>query len=84
MRDSLRDLVKRRGKAYSTETRKDWIFQWSSQIVLTMDQVFWTTLIEDEGISKMNVDPAAMKKVFQKEEAKLSELVDLIKVPRSN
>ena len=37
MRDSLRDLVKRSGAAYSTENRKKWIFEWPSQIVLTMD-----------------------------------------------
>jgi dynein heavy chain len=42
MRDSLRDLVKRSGADYSDDTRKEWVFKWPAQIVLTMDQVFWT------------------------------------------
>lgn len=37
MRDSLRDLVKRSSTAYSAKNRKNWIFDWPSQIVLTMD-----------------------------------------------
>jgi len=46
MRDSLRDLIKKSSADYSTENRKDWLFNWSSQIVLTLDQVFWTILVE--------------------------------------
>ena len=49
-----------------------------------MDQVFWTNTIENDGISKMKLDSSSLKKLFQQEEEKLSELVDLIKVPRSN
>ncbi len=49
-----------------------------------MDQVFWTQQIEQEGISKMKTDPFSLKRVFQKEEAKLHELVELIKQPREN
>ena len=71
MRDSLRDLIKRGSAAYSKETRKDWIFQWPSQIILTLDQVLWTTAIEVKGIKKMENDSGAMKKAYLKEEAKL-------------
>ena len=52
--------------------------------MLTLDQVFWTQAIEQEGISKMALENNALKRVFQKEEAKLHELVELIKVPREN
>ena len=37
MRDSLRYLVKKSAAAYSKEARKHWLFEWSSQIVLTLD-----------------------------------------------
>jgi hypothetical protein len=71
MRDSLRDEVKRCGAAYSQETRNQWIFDWSSNIVLTLDQVQWTTLVETKGISEQKNDKTSMKKVFQEEENKL-------------
>ena len=37
MRDSLRQCIKQAAAEYSPETRKKWIFNHSSQIVLTMD-----------------------------------------------
>ena len=60
------------------------MFKWPSQVVLTLDQVFWTQAIEADGIAKMKNEPNALKRVFQKEESKLHELVELIKVPRDN
>lgn len=60
------------------------MFKWPSQVVLTLDQVFWTQAIEVDGIAKMKNEPNSLKRVFQKEEAKLHELVELIKVPRDN
>jgi hypothetical protein len=68
MRDSLRDLIKKSSADYSTENRKNWLFNWSSQIVLTLDQVFWTILVEQEGITQMKTNPSAMKDVYNKEE----------------
>ena len=53
-------------------------------VVLTLEHVFWTQKIEVDGIEKMNNEPKSLKKVFQNEEAKLHELVELIKVPRDN
>ncbi len=84
MRDSLRQCVRAAAADYSVEGRKKWIFNHSSQIVLTMDQVFWTSLVENEGITQMKADPNALREVYRKEEAKLSELVDLIKEQSSS
>lgn len=83
MKDSLRDLVRKSAAEYSPEVRKHWLFSWPSQIVLTLDQVFWTTQVENEGITQMKKDKAALKEVYHKEEAKLKELVSLIKEQES-
>lgn len=51
--------------------------------MLTLDQIIWTSVIE-EGIKGMKENKDSMKLVFENEERKLLELVDLIKTPRSN
>lgn len=40
-------------------------------------------MVECDGINKMKTQPNAMKEVYNKEEAKLQELVNLIKDPKS-
>lgn len=64
MKESLRQQVKASAAEYESFNRGEWIFGWPSQIVLTLDQVFWTQSIEQEGISKMKSDPFSLKRVF--------------------
>ncbi len=69
---------------YDPTTRSEWLFKWSSQVILTLDQVIWTQNIEKDGILRMEKEPSSMKRMYQREEAKLLELVELIKEPREN
>lgn len=84
MKESLRQQVRLSSEDYYQRPRSQWIFEWPSQVVLTLDQVFWTSMIEKDGISKHQRDPSSLKKVYHQEEAKLHELVELIKHPREN
>lgn len=56
MRHSLRRLVKESAADYAERPRREWLFKWAQQVILTMDQVQWTQSIEKEGIVKLKSD----------------------------
>jgi len=82
MRESLKTIFEKAAAEYSPETRATWIFKWPSQVVLTYDQVDWTEQVESKGIKETK--GKGLSNVFEKEEAKLKELVDLVKTPRTS
>jgi len=77
MRDSLRSQVLSAQAVSLTQDRKEWLFGWPAQVVLALDQCRWTQTVEELGLRGQREDPAALKRVFEQEEARLSELVAL-------
>ena len=79
MRTCLRELIVDAANAYSRETRTKWIFDWPAQVVLTMDQVQWTHDVENQGFKQHD-----MVNLLKQEEEKLQDLVECVKIPRTD
>ena len=81
MRDSLRTNVLNSTIDSQKTPKPKWIFAWAQQIVLVIDQIEWTNKMEKAILGKHQ---NALRDAFKSEEAKLAELVDLIKEPRGS
>ena len=78
MRDSLRSNVRDSTAQYHSVAKAEWIFAWPQQIVLAIDQIDWTERLEKAIRSGGEGSLAA---AFRAEEAKVAELVELIRTP---
>ena len=47
MRGELREITDRSVQAYPTKPRDEWIFDWPSQIILVVNQIFWCMEVEE-------------------------------------
>lgn len=47
MRGELREITDRSVQAYPTKPRDQWIFDWPSQIILVVNQIFWCMEVEE-------------------------------------
>ena len=80
MRGELRELLHASVKDYPTKPRDQWLFDWSSQLILVVNQIFWCQEVE-EAFSKMSSDPKAMATY---NEFQVKQLTKLIEVTRGN
>lgn len=65
MRGDLRDILHESVVDYPSKAREKWIFDWPSQIILVVNQIFWCQEVE-EAFMKLNKGQAnAMKVTFQ-------------------
>eukprot|EP00967_Tisochrysis_lutea_P054709 scaffold68519_cov16-Tisochrysis_lutea.AAC.1 len=46
MRSELRNILKDSVNAYPTKPRHEWLFDWPSQIILVVNQIFWCQEVE--------------------------------------
>jgi dynein heavy chain len=46
MRSELRDILRDSVVDYTTKSRDKWLFDWPSQIILVVNQVFWCQEVE--------------------------------------
>lgn len=46
MRGELRDILRDSVVDYTTKARDKWLFDWPSQIILVVNQVFWCQEVE--------------------------------------
>lgn len=46
MRSELRDILRDSVVDYTTKARDKWLFDWPSQIILVVNQVFWCQEVE--------------------------------------
>ena len=51
MKSSLISILKESVVAYKTTHRKDWVLDWPGQVVLAGSQIYWTTEVEEVGVS---------------------------------
>ena len=47
MRGELREITDRSVQAYPTKARDEWIFDWPSQIILVVNQIYWCMEVEE-------------------------------------
>lgn len=76
MRDELRLLLSDATKAYPTKPRHEWLFDWSSQMILVVNQIFWCQETE-EAFGKMSSDPKALAKYNEFQIAQITKLVEV-------
>eukprot|EP00831_Metopus_contortus_P064858 TRINITY_DN57_c0_g1_i7.p1 TRINITY_DN57_c0_g1~~TRINITY_DN57_c0_g1_i7.p1 ORF type:complete len:525 (-),score=81.89 TRINITY_DN57_c0_g1_i7:23-1597(-) len=46
MIETLQNLCKKSFENYSASSRADWVLQWPNQVVLVIDQIYWTSNVE--------------------------------------
>ena len=80
MRSELKTVLFKSIKAYPSKARTQWQFDWPSQIILVVNQIFWCQEVE-EAFAKMRGDKDAMRKYNAKQ---VQQLTDLIQVTRTD
>jgi hypothetical protein len=80
MRAELKNVLHDSVKAYPSKPRTKWQFDWPSQVILVVNQIYWCHEVE-EAFMNMKTDKGAMKKYNQ---VQIQQLTDLIQVTRSD
>ena len=83
MRKTLYDITKTSMEAYPADpdaqiNRKDWLFKYAAQPVLTVDQVFWAANVE-RAILEMNQDPEALARLLTFVRKQIDAMVELVR-----
>eukprot|EP00798_Chlamydomonas_sp_ICE-L_P023007 gene23007-30199_t len=77
MRSELRLILKDSVADYPTKARHDWIFDWPSQLILVVNQIYWCQEVEEAYAKIAQGDKGAMAKY---NELQISQLTKLIEV----
>jgi len=80
MRQTLYDSTKGCLQAYGEEKREQWFFEWPAQMVLTVEQIIWTSAVEEalEGI-RGGTNKNAMQDFRAFSVAQLDRMVALVR-----
>lgn len=62
MRNELRMILKASVEDYPTKPREKWLFDWPSQVILVVNQIFWCTEVEQAFKEMQRGDKDAMLK----------------------
>ncbi|CAD7704939.1 unnamed protein product [Ostreobium quekettii] len=81
MREELRVILKQSVEDYPSKDRDKWIFDWPSQIILVVNQIFWVQEVEEAFEELSNGKKDAMKKY---NEFQMQQLTKLIEVTRGD
>lgn len=76
MRNELRQITEASVKDYPTKPRHEWLFDWPSQIILVVNQIFWCQEVE-EAFRKLKTDPVAMRTYNQFQIKQLTKLIEV-------
>lgn len=63
MRGDLREILRESVVDYPSKAREKWIFDWPSQIILVVNQIYWCQEVE-EAFMKLNKGQSNAMKVF--------------------
>lgn len=80
MRDELRIVMKSSLEDYSAKPRDVWLFDWPSQIILVVSQIFWVQEVEQAFHDIQSGKKDAMRKY---NEFQVQQLTRLIEVTRT-
>jgi dynein heavy chain, axonemal len=80
MRSELKTVLFQSMKAYHTKKRTEWQFDWPSQVILVVSQMFWCQEVE-EAFAQMGQKKSAMSDYNKKQ---VQQLTDLIQVTRTD
>ena len=62
MRGDLREILRESVVDYPSKARENWIFDWPSQIILVVNQIYWCQEVE-EAFMKLNKGQSNAMKV---------------------
>lgn len=61
MRGDLREILRESVLDYPSKAREKWIFDWPSQIILVVNQIYWCQEVEEAFMKLNNGQSNAMK-----------------------
>ena len=83
MRDELRLVLKESLEAYSAKPRDTWLFDWPSQIILVVSQIFWVQEVEKAFQDMQNGKKDAMKRYNDFQVQQLTRLIEVTRTELS-
>lgn len=83
MRDELRLVLSDSVKDYPAKPRHQWLFDWSSQMILVGNQIFWCQEVEEAFDGMAKGDAKAMEKYNEKQVAQITKLVEVTRTELS-
>jgi dynein heavy chain, axonemal len=77
MRDELRWVLKDSVEDYPKKARDKWIFDWPSQVILVVNQIFWCQEVEQAFKDMARGDKGAMQKYNDFQVKQLTKLIEV-------
>lgn len=81
MRNELRTITKKSVDDYPSKPREKWLFDWPSQIILVVNQIYWCLEVEQAFKDMQGGDKDAMAKY---NDLQVKQLTKLIEVTRTD
>lgn len=76
MRNELRVILKSSVEDYPSKAREKWIFDWPSQIILVVNQIYWVLEVEQAFMNLGNGDKDAMETYNGVQIGQLTKLIE--------
>lgn len=86
MRDTVLDQISKAIKAYTQEPRIEWVLNWPGQIVLAVNQIFWTQAVAQAlagGRGGKEAPERALQDLLVRQNADLQNVVAKVRGPLS-
>ena len=83
MREELRLVLKESLEAYSAKPRDEWLFDWPSQIILVVSQIFWVQEVEKAFQDMQSGKKDAMKRYNDFQVQQLTRLIEVTRTELS-
>lgn len=77
MRDELRLILKNSVADYNNKPRDKWLFDWSSQIILVVNQIYWCLEVEEAFKGLQAGKKSAMADYNDKQVKQLTKLIEV-------
>ncbi|XP_019624138.1 PREDICTED: dynein heavy chain 12, axonemal-like isoform X1 [Branchiostoma belcheri] len=75
MLGSMRDVIEQSNEAYALNDRTDWVREWPGQVVLCVDQMYWTIEVHEA----IRSGPQGLREYYDKLQDQLGGIVELVR-----
>lgn len=78
MKSTLNTMTVQTIEDSAKTARRQWLFKWPAQLIVTVDQVIWTSDVTN-AIGSLQLNPQALQTYYQKMDNLLMEIVELVR-----
>ena len=77
MRAELREILSASVKDYAAKPRHEWLFDWSSQLILVVNQIYWCQEVEEALAKEGRGEKGALAKYNEFQVGQLTKLIEV-------